>query len=323
MPANAMPGDGDSPRGPSGSPFEEFLRDFVDPPAARATDRGEARGSGVIVDVTGHVVTTAQAVAGAAAVSVVLHDGKRVPARVVGADAVSDVALLKIETDGPFAAAQWGDSDRLRVGDWLIAIGNPLGLDNTVTVGIISALGRSSVEVGVPDKRVKFIQTDAAINPGNSGGALINTEGNLIGINSAIYSRNGGSMGIGFAIPANIAKQVMEQIVATGTVTRGWVGIEAQDITPELAESFKLPKARGSLIAGVLKNSPADIAGIKAGDVLLAINDKEIADSSSMLNIIAALKPNEEAVLQIARAEKEIKINVIIGTRPKPVVAKK
>ena len=153
--------------------------------------------------------------------------------------------------------------------------------------------------------------------------SLIDAEGNLVGVNSAIYSRNGGSMGIGFAIPASLARQVMEQIAVSGSVTRGWIGIEAQDITPELAESFKLNKAQGSLIAGVLHNSPADLAGVKAGDVLLAINGKEVADSSSMLNLIAVLKPNDKAVLKIARSEKEINVNVTVGKRPKPLVASK
>jgi serine protease DegQ len=276
-------------------------------------------GSGVIVSEQGFILTNDHVIASADEIEVALADGRKLAAKVVGTDPDTDLAILKVDSDN-LPAITFAASEKLDVGDVVLAIGNPFGVGQTVTQGIISALGRNHLGINTYEN---FIQTDASINPGNSGGALINTEGNLIGINSAIYSRNGGSMGIGFAIPANIAKQVMEQIVATGTVTRGWVGIEAQDITPELAESFKLPKARGSLIAGVLKNSPADIAGIKAGDVLLAINDKEIADSSSMLNIIAALKPNEEAVLQIARAEKEIKINVIIGTRPKPVVAKK
>jgi serine protease DegQ len=201
-----------------------------------------------------------------------------------------------------------------------LAIGNPFGVGQTVTQGIVSALGRNHLGINTYEN---FIQTDASINPGNSGGALIDAEGNLVGINSAIYSRSGGSMGIGFAIPASLAKQVMEQIAVHGSVTRGWIGIEAQDITPELAESFKLNQARGSLIAGILRNSPADLAGLKAGDVLLAINGREVNDSSGMLNLIAALKPNEKAVLKIARNEKEIKVNITVGKRPKPAVAHK
>lgn len=305
-------------------PHQQFRDDplfkhFFGEPDNEDNQPENSLGSGVIVSEQGFILTNEHVIASADEIEVALADGRKLVAKVVGTDPDTDLAILKVDSDN-LPAITFAVSEKLDVGDVVLAIGNPFGVGQTVTQGIISALGRNHLGINTYEN---FIQTDASINPGNSGGALINTEGNLIGINSAIYSRNGGSMGIGFAIPANIAKQVMEQIVATGTVTRGWVGIEAQDITPELAESFKLPQARGSLIAGVLKNSPADIAGIKAGDVLLAINDKEIADSSSMLNIIAALKPNEEAVLQIARAEKEIKINVIIGTRPKPVVAKK
>lgn len=305
-------------------PHQQFRDDplfkhFFGEPDNEDSQPENSLGSGVIVSEQGFILTNDHVVASADEIEVALADGRKLAAKVVGTDPDTDLAILKVDSDN-LPAITFAASEKLNVGDVVLAIGNPFGVGQTVTQGIISALGRNHLGINTYEN---FIQTDASINPGNSGGALINTEGNLIGINSAIYSRNGGSMGIGFAIPANIAKQVMEQIVATGSVTRGWVGIEAQDITPELAESFKLPQARGSLIAGVLKNSPADIAGIKAGDVLLAINDKEIADSSSMLNIIAALKPNEEAVLQIARAEKEIKINVIIGTRPKPVVAKK
>lgn len=298
---------------------DPLFRHFFGEPDNEDIQPENSLGSGVIVSEQGFILTNDHVIASADEIEVALADGRKIAAKVVGTDPDTDLAILKVDSEN-LPAITFAASEKLNVGDVVLAIGNPFGVGQTVTQGIISALGRNHLGINTYEN---FIQTDASINPGNSGGALINTEGNLIGINSAIYSRNGGSMGIGFAIPANIAKQVMEQIVATGTVTRGWVGIEAQDITPELAESFKLPQARGSLIAGVLKNSPADIAGIKAGDVLLAINDNEILDSSSMLNIIAALKPNEEAVLQIARAEKEIKINVIIGTRPKPVVAKK
>jgi len=199
----------------------------------------------------------------------------------------------------------------------VLAIGNPFGVGQTVTQGIISALGRSHLGISTFES---FIQTDAPINPGNSGGALIDTDGNLVGINSAIYSRNGGSMGIGFAIPVSIAKQVMEQIVRQGSVTRGWIGIEAQDMTEELAESFKLKHAKGSLIAGVIKGSPAEQAGLKAGDILLEINGREVVDSSNMLRLISELKPNKQALLRISRNQKEINIPVMIGRRPKPEV---
>jgi serine protease DegQ len=276
-------------------------------------------GSGVIVSEQGLILTNDHVVASADEIELALADGRKLSAKVVGTDPDTDLAVLKVEAEN-LPAITFAASEKLNVGDVVLAIGNPFGVGQTVTQGIVSALGRNHLGINTYEN---FIQTDASINPGNSGGALIDAGGNLVGVNSAIYSRSGGSMGIGFAIPANIAKQVMEQIAVNGSVTRGWIGIEAQDITPELAESFKLPQARGSLIAGVLQNSPAALAGLKSGDVLLAINDKEISDSSSMLNLIAVLKPNEKAVLTIARAEKEIKVNVTVGKRPKPLKTQK
>jgi serine protease DegQ len=204
------------------------------------------------------------------------------------------------------------------VGDVVLAIGNPFGVGQTVTQGIISALGRSHLGINTFEN---FIQTDASINPGNSGGALVDTNGHLVGVNSAIYSRSGGSMGIGFAIPVSLTKQVMEQIIRQGGVVRGWVGIEAQDITPQLAESFRLSHTRGSLIAGVLRNSPAEKAGLKPGDILLQINGNKVTDSSTMLNLIANLKPDEKATLRIARDQREFDIIVTIGKRPIPQLA--
>lgn len=296
--------------------FRHFFGDQLD----NEEDQPEnSLGSGVIVSEQGLILTNDHVVASADEIEVALADGRKLPAKVVGTDPDTDLAVLKVEAD-KLPAITFAASEKLNVGDVVLAIGNPFGVGQTVTQGIVSALGRNHLGINTYEN---FIQTDASINPGNSGGALIDAEGNLVGVNSAIYSRSGGSMGIGFAIPASIAKQVMEQIAVSGSVTRGWIGIEAQDITPELAESFKLTQARGSLIAGVLRGSPADLAGLKAGDVLLAINDKEVSDSSSMLNLIAVLKPNEKAVLKIARAEKEIKINVTIGKRPKPAVTSK
>ncbi len=308
------------------NPNEQFKDDplfkhfFGEQPDNGEEDQPEnSLGSGVIVSEQGLILTNDHVVASADEIEVALADGRKLSAKVVGTDPDTDLAVLKVDAEN-LPAITFAASDKLNVGDVVLAIGNPFGVGQTVTQGIVSALGRN--HLGINTYEI-FIQTDASINPGNSGGALIDAEGNLVGVNSAIYSRNGGSMGIGFAIPASLAKQVMEQIAVSGSVTRGWIGIEAQDITPELAESFKLPQARGSLIAGVLRNSPADVAGIKAGDVLLAINDKEVVDSSNMLNLIAVLKPNEKAVLKIARAEKEIKVNVTVGKRPKPAVASK
>lgn len=307
------------------NPHEQFRDDplfkhfFGEPQENEDSQPDSSLGSGVIVSEQGLILTNEHVVASADEIEVALADGRKLAAKVVGTDPDTDLAVLKIEAEN-LPSITFAANEKLSVGDVVLAIGNPFGVGQTVTQGIISALGRNHLGINTYEN---FIQTDASINPGNSGGALIDAEGNLIGINSAIYSRSGGSMGIGFAIPASIAKQVMEQIAVNGSVTRGWIGIEAQDITPELAESFKLPQAQGSLIAGVLRDSPADVAGLKAGDVLLAINDKEIVDSSGMLNIIAALKPNEKAELKIARAEKVMTVKVAVGKRPKPVSTKR
>lgn len=308
------------------NPNDQFKDDplykhfFGEQPDNNEEDQPESSlGSGVIVSAKGLILTNDHVVASADEIEVALADGRKLSAKVVGTDPDTDLAVLQVDAKD-LPAITFAASDKLNIGDVVLAIGNPFGVGQTVTQGIISALGRNHLGINTYEN---FIQTDASINPGNSGGALIDADGNLVGVNSAIYSRNGGSMGIGFAIPASLARQVMEQIAVSGSVTRGWIGIEAQDITPELAESFKLPQARGSLIAGVLRNSPADVAGIRAGDVLLAINNKDVADSSSMLNLIAVLKPNEKAVLKIARAEKQIEIKVTVGKRPKPAIASK
>lgn len=275
-------------------------------------------GSGVIVSEQGLILTNNHVIATADAIEIALADGRKLPATVIGTDPESDLALIKIEATN-LPAITFASSDAINVGDIVLAIGNPFGVGQTVTQGIVSALGRNHLGINTFEN---FIQTDASINPGNSGGALIDVAGNLVGVNSAIYSRNGGSMGIGFAIPAKIAKQVMEQIITQGSVTRGWIGIEAQDITAELAESFRLSQAQGSLIAGVLAGGPAARAGLKAGDILLKINDSKVVDSASMLNIISVLPPNKSAILTISRAQKLINIPVLIGRRPTPEALK-
>lgn len=275
-------------------------------------------GSGVIVSEQGLILTNNHVIATADAIEIALADGRKLPATVIGTDPESDLALIKIEATN-LPAITFASSDAINVGDIVLAIGNPFGVGQTVTQGIVSALGRNHLGINTFEN---FIQTDASINPGNSGGALIDVAGNLVGVNSAIYSRNGGSMGIGFAIPAKLAKQVMEQIITQGSVTRGWIGIEAQDITAELARSFRLSQAQGSLIAGVLAGSPASRAGLKAGDILLKINDSKVVDSASMLNIISILPPNKSAILTISRAQKLINIPVVIGRRPTPEALK-
>jgi serine protease DegQ len=297
--------------------FRQFFGDQLDDPDTQPQAENSL-GSGVIVSEKGLILTNNHVVASADEIEIALADGRKMSAKVVGTDPDTDLALIKIEADN-LPAITFASSDKLNVGDVVLAIGNPFGVGQTVTQGIISALGRNHLGINTFEN---FIQTDASINPGNSGGALVDTEGNLVGINSAIYSRSGGSMGIGFAIPATLARQVMDQIVSLGNVTRGWIGIEAQDITPELAESFKLQSAEGALVAGVLKNSPAEKAGLRAGDVLLMIDNKPIADTSNMLNLIAALTPNQKATFKIARAEQRLNIAVLIGKRPKPVVEK-
>lgn len=307
------------------NPHQQFMDDplfkhfFGDGQENEDEQADNSLGSGVIVSEQGLILTNNHVVSTADEIEVALADGRKLPAKLVGTDPETDLAVIKIEGEN-LPAITFADYDKLNVGDVVLAIGNPFGVGQTVTQGIVSALGRNHLGINTFEN---FIQTDASINPGNSGGALIDASGNLVGINSAIYSRSGGSMGIGFAIPSSLAKQVMEQIAKEGSVTRGWVGIEAQDITPELAESFKLSKASGSLIAGVLRDSPADKAGLKAGDILLAINDKEVIDSATMLNLIAVLNPNQKAVLKIVRDGKVINVSVLIGKRPKPVAARR
>ena len=292
--------------------LKRFFGDQSEDPAQHESSLG----SGVIVNENGIILTNAHVVEAADEIEVALEDGRTVGARVIGTDPETDLAVLKIEVNN-LPAITFANAEKNKVGDVVLAIGNPFGVGQTVTQGIISALGRSHLGISTFES---FIQTDASINPGNSGGALIDADGNLVGINSAIYSRSGGSMGIGFAIPVSIAKQVMEQIVRQGSVTRGWIGIEAQDMTAELAESFKLKNLSGSLIAGIIKGSPAEKAGLRSGDVLLEINGHQILDSSNMLSLISELKPNKQALLRVSRNQKEINIPVMIGRRPKPEI---
>ncbi|NWG39233.1 MAG: Do family serine endopeptidase [Hydrogenophilaceae bacterium] len=288
--------------------FRHFFGDRFDPRPREVSNLG----SGVIASSNGYILTNHHVVEGAEEIQVALADGRTVPAQVVGADPETDLAVLKINAD-KLPAITFGQSDSLRVGDWVLAIGNPFGVGQTVTLGIVSALGRTHLGINTFEN---FIQTDAAINPGNSGGALVDAAGNLVGINSAIYSRTGGSQGIGFAIPVSLAKQVMEQIIRDGSVTRGWVGIEVQDLSPELAESFELSGTSGALIAGVLKGGPADRAGVKPGDVLMKVNGNQVVDSSSLLNLIAALKPGEQAMLTVARKRQVMEFSVKVEKRP-------
>jgi serine protease DegQ len=278
--------------------------------------RSNSLGSGVIVSHQGYILTNSHMVRAADEIEVLLADGRKATPRLVGDDPETDLAVLKIDMKN-LPAITFGRSDEANVGDVVLAIGNPYGVGQTVTMGIISALGRSHIGLNTFEN---FIQTDAPINPGNSGGALVDVSGNLIGINSAIYTRTGGSQGIGFAIPTSIAKQVMEQIIKNGSVTRGWIGVEAQDMSKELAESFKLPSTSGALIAGVVKNGPADKAGVKPGDILLSVESKPVTDSLSMLNLIAALPPGKPAGFTMMRNQTEVQFKITVGKRPKPAV---
>jgi serine protease DegQ len=290
--------------------FRRFFGDQIPDEAQRAASLG----SGVIVSSTGYIITNHHVVEAADEIEVALADGKKLLAKVVGNDPETDIAVLRVD-GGNLPAITFGSSDSLRVGDVVLAIGNPFGVGQTVTSGIVSALGRTGLGINTFEN---FIQTDAAINPGNSGGALIDASGSLIGLNTAIFSRSGGSMGIGFAIPVSTAKMVLEQIVKTGSVTRGWIGVEVQEITPPVAESFKLGSTRGALIAGVLRGGPADKAGVKPGDVLLEVDGKPVADPAAMLNLVAALAPGASASMKLKRQGQEIDASVTVGRRPKP-----
>ncbi|MBU6492470.1 MAG: Do family serine endopeptidase [Burkholderiales bacterium] len=271
-------------------------------------------GSGVIVSPDGYILTNHHVVAGANEIEVALSDGRKAAAKLVGSDPETDLAVLKINLDH-LPAITLGRMDRVHVGDVVLAIGNPFGVGQTVTMGIISALGRNHLDISAFEN---FIQTDAAINPGNSGGALVDTQGNLVGINTAIYSRNGGNMGIGFAIPVSTARSVMESIITTGAVTRGWIGVEPQDITSDIAESFNLQQDTGVIVAGVVQGGPADLGGIQPGDILTQVNKQSITDTSQLLNVIAQLKPGSTAVLHVLRKQKPMDITVSIGKRPPP-----
>jgi serine protease DegQ len=307
-------------RGPAQSshPFADdpvFRRFFGDElPGLEDRQESSSLGSGVIVSPAGYILTNNHVVEAANEIQVALADGRKARASVVGSDPETDLAVLRIPLDN-LPAITFGRAEDLKVGDVVLAIGNPFGVGQTTTMGIVSALGRTQLGINTFEN---FIQTDAAINPGNSGGALIDAQGNLVGINTAIYSRSGGSLGIGFAIPVTTARQVMEQLITTGTVTRGYIGVEPQDLTPELAQAFDLPREQGVIIAGVVRGGPAAKAGIRAGDILVSVNDTEILDTSRMLNTVAQLQPGSTANVKVVRDGQELTLKVEVGTRPKP-----
>lgn len=291
----------------------ELKRFFRDMPGFIRRKEATALGSGVIVRNDGYILTNYHVIEAADAIEVALSDGRQTSADLVGADPESDLAVLKIDLPD-LSAITFNGEHRVRIGDIVLAIGNPFGVGQTTTMGIVSALGRNRLGINIYEN---FIQTDAAINPGNSGGALIDTTGRLVGINTAIYSETGGSLGIGFAIPAQAAHIIMDQIIETGTVTRGWLGIEPQDITPELANAFNLNQEMGVIIASVLKNGPAGRAGLRVGDIVLEMNGQEVHDSIGFLNQIAPLAPREAITLLVMRDGKKRDITVQVGTRPR------
>ncbi len=277
-------------------------------------------GSGVIISASGYILTNNHVVEGADEIEVILNDTRKAKAKVIGTDPDTDLAILKIELD-KLPVIVLGNSDALQVGDPVLAIGNPFGVGQTVTGGIVSALGRNQLGINTFEN---FIQTDAAINPGNSGGALVDVNGALMGINTAIYSRSGGSMGIGFAIPVSTAKQVLEGIVKDGQVTRGWIGVEPQALSAELLETFNVKASvldkGGVIITGVLQNGPAAQAGIQPGDIITAVNGKAVANVTELLGAVASLKPGIAAPLTVLRKDSTSEIAVTPGTRQRPKV---
>ena len=275
-------------------------------------------GSGFILTENGQILTNAHVVDGADQVTVTLKDGRTLQGKVMGTDPTTDVAVVKIEADN-LPVVKVGNSDRLQVWEWAIAIGNPLGLDNTVTTGIVSASGRSSSEVGISDKRVEFIQTDAAINPGNSGGPLLNSNGEVIGMNTAIIQN---AQGIGFAIPINKAQQIAQQLIATGKAEHAYLGIQMVEVTPELKQQLKeqggvdLKSDRGVVIMKVMPNSPADLAGIQSGDVIQSVNGQEIKTPSEVQAIVEKTSIGSELPLEVSRDDRPVKISIKVGTLP-------
>ena len=287
--------------------FRRFFGDTLEDP------RGPRLGSGVIVSAKGYLLTNNHVVEGMEEIEVLLADGKtRLKAKLVGTDPETDLAVLKVDREN-LPAVAFGTAETVRVGDVVLAIGNPFGVGQTVTMGIVSGLGRRGLNLNTYEN---FIQTDASINVGNSGGALIDAAGNLIGINTAIFSRTGGSVGIGFAIPVSTAKAVLEQIVEQGGVTRGYIGVQTQGVSSEVAEALKSAKTSGVLIAGVERDGPAEKAGVKAGDVLVAVNAVPTPDTATMLDTVADLKPGSQASLKLRRDQKELDLRVTVGKRP-------
>ena len=282
------------------------------PPSNEPTQQG--LGSGVIVTADGYLLTNNHVVEGASEIEVLLTDGRQARATLIGTDPESDVALLKIDLD-KLPVIHLGNAETLQVGDSVLAIGNPFNVGQTVTSGIVSALGRSQLGINTFEN---FIQTDAAINPGNSGGALVDAEGNLVGINTAIFSRSGGSLGIGFAIPVTTARQVMDALLKDGQVARGWIGVQTRELTADMAEGLKLGVSEGVLISGVLADAPAAKAGVKPGDVMVKVGSKAVKSPAQLLAAVSSLKPLTATTVQVQRGAKKMEFVMTVAQRPRP-----
>jgi serine protease DegQ len=282
-------------------------------------ERQVGLGSGVIASADGYLLTNNHVIEGADDIEVMLADGRQARAKVVGTDPETDIAVLRIELDR-LPVIEFGNIDAVQVGDLVLAIGNPFGVGQTVTSGIVSALGRNQLGLNLFEN---FIQTDAAINPGNSGGALVDVNGALIGINAAIYSESGGNLGIGFAVPANTARQVLDGLVKDGQVTRGWIGVEPRDLTAEIAQTLRLPIQQGVLITGVVQSGPASAGGLRPGDVVTKVADTPVANTAQLLNAVAALKPQAAAVIAVQRGDQQLEVNVTVVQRPKRAPARR
>ncbi|MEQ8965150.1 MAG: DegQ family serine endoprotease [Azospirillaceae bacterium] len=299
------------PNFPEGSPFEDFFRDFFERRGEQPSRprRATSLGSGFIIDTDGHIVTNNHVIEGADEITVILHDDTNLSAEVVGRDERTDLAVLKVDTDLPLQPIEWGDSGEMRVGDWVIAIGNPFGLGGTVTAGIISARSRN-INAGPYDD---FLQTDASINRGNSGGPMFNLDGDVIGINTAIFSPSGGSVGIGFAIPSALARNVIDQIVEFGRTRRGWLGVRIQTVTEEIAEGLGLDGARGALVAGVTPDGPAEDAGIEPGDVVISFDGEPVEEMRELPRMVAETSVGASVPVEIWRQGEVMTVEVDLG----------
>ncbi len=311
------------PELPPGSPFDQFFKDFYDqynngkPPEE---EKVSSLGSGFVIDAAnGYIVTNNHVIKDAEEIKVTLSDNTTLDAKLIGADEKTDLAVLKVKSPAPLTAAVWGDSDASRIGAWIMAIGDPFGLGGTVTAGIISARQRD-INAGPYDQ---FIQTDAPINRGNSGGPMFNMNGEVVGINTAIFSPSGGSVGIGFAVPSNLAKGVVAQLIKYGQTKRGWLGVHIQEMTPEMAESFGLGKPRGALVSSVTPGGPADKAGIKSGDIILKFDDHIIKEMRELPLMVADAEINKKATLTLWRKGKEETVTVDLGQLEKAEAASK